>query len=270
MKMLRETLRRHLTRVACGGEITDAVFTGAFATAVMTPDQNMLLITDGVQDGKAPWREVGIVDLPMLIGALGVREGDRDELADVKIDMWKDFLLVDGKGRVPTGEPRVIGSRTDDDVVADLQKKIAQAETIVLRGSEVREICKAFSVFKADYVTLHVGPGNGRVTVGDEEKGGHWDAQVKQLVDDQEYDLTFSHHLIDVLATVVDDEDFALHLTGPDSVVGLTGGGYTYIISPRAKPADERKKQKAPAAEQATEKPKKKAPRKRAAAPTPA
>ena len=66
MQIDRKDLELHLHRISCRGQIKEAVFSDAFATAAITPDMLLLVIAPGLNGVDALPQEIGLADLEKL------------------------------------------------------------------------------------------------------------------------------------------------------------------------------------------------------------
>lgn len=246
MKIKREALIRHLQRIACGGQITDAVFSGAFATDAMSADHLLLVLAPGLAKTKVLWKkgeDAGIPDLDRLIRSLGVLSGTGNEALHVDIKMVAHHLVLDEEHRgllsLITAAAKTISSRVDD---SDRDKMLSLlpesgADSIPLTRPLVEGIRGTFSLIKAEEIELFVGPKGGKIVVGN-SKADSAQFPSDELKAKAAYSLLFGEHLVHVLGIVSDFNNAALYLTGPDKLIMVDDGGYRYILAPRNKGAD--------------------------------
>jgi len=246
MRIKREALIRHLQRIACGGQITDAVFTGAFKTDAMSPDHLLLVLAPGLPKTKALWKKgdsAGIPGLDRLIKALGVISGTGTESVNVEIRMENHRLVLDeehrGLLRLITAAPKTIAAQVDAEVLKTLISKLPklEANSIPLTRPLVEGIRATFSLFKAEEVELFVGPQGGKIQVGN-SNADMAEFQSAELKAPTAYTLLFGEHFVSILGIVSNFDSAALYLTGPDKLTMVDDGGYRYILSPRSKGAD--------------------------------
>ncbi len=246
MKIKRDALIRHLQRIACGGQIPDAVFTGAFKTDAMSADHLLLVLAPGLPKTKVLWKKGeagGIPNLERLIKAASVLSGAGNEAVEVDVTMEANRLVVNeedrGLLRLLTAAPKTIGSRVEEDVRKSLMSKLpkAGADCIPLTRPLVEGITKTFSLFKAEEIELFVGPQGGKIQVGN-ANADTAEFASEELKATKKYSLLFGEHFVDILGIVTDFNAAVLHLTGPDKLIMIDDGGYKYILAPRNKGAD--------------------------------
>ncbi len=245
-KYKREMLLQHLTRVGCGGQITEAVFTGAFATTAITPDNLLLVIAPGLPKTNVIFKKdqrVGIAELPKLMRAINVIAGAGNESVNVNMTYEDHRLVLDeeerGVLRLITAQPKTIGTQVTDAVVKKLLAKIPKQDGkgIPLTRALVEGIRATFSLFKATEIELFVGPKGGKVRVGN-DNADMAEFPSDDLKASKSYSLLFGQAIVDVMGIITDYSQAMLYLGGPDQFVVVADGGYQYILSPRAKGAD--------------------------------
>ncbi len=246
MKIKRDILIQHLQRIACSGQITEAVFTGAFATMALTPDQLLLCIAPPlpktrvlVKKGEA----VGIAELSMFMKALGVLAGQGTEAVSVEIRLEDHRLVVDeghrGVLHLLTAAPKTIGTMVEEDIVKKIVAKAPKGDSggIPLTRALVDGIRGTFALLKAEEIELTVGPDGGKLRVGGDNTN---DAEFASdtLKAPTEYTLLFGEHFVDVLSIITNYSEAMLYLSGPSKLILIDDGGYKYFLSPRSPGAD--------------------------------
>ncbi len=244
MKIVRSALIQHLQRITCNGQVTEVVFTGAFACAALTHNNQLLVVAPGLPKTKAFAKTpVGVAELSKLIKALGVLSGTGNDALTVDIRMEKHRLVVDeesrGLLRLMTGDPETVATRVDD---SDLKKVLTGAPPekggIPLTRELVEGIKLTYNLFKATEVELFVGPTGGKVRVGN-ENADIAEFPAESLIADQEYSLLFGGCFVDVLGVITNFNKALLCLGGPDEMILVIDDGYKYLLSPQARSADE-------------------------------
>ncbi|KKN68878.1 hypothetical protein LCGC14_0446640 [marine sediment metagenome] len=246
MKIKRDTLIQHLQRIACNGQVTEVVFTGAFATAALTPDHLLLVVapaikTRGVLVKKG--EEVGVSELTKLMKSLGVLAGTGNEAVDVEIKLVDNRLVIDEGARgvlsLLTAAPKTIGSNLEAESVAKLLAKGPKADSggLPLTRALVEGIRSTFALYKASELELTVGPRGGKVRVGNDNS----DMAVfesAELTAKTDYSLLFGEAFVDVLSIITNYSEAVLVLGGPKKMVLIDDDGYQYLLSPRSPGAD--------------------------------
>lgn len=240
MKLKRELLVNHLARVICGGQISEAVFTGAFATEALTPDQ-LLLVSAPAIKGVSPLSEdIGLADLPKFVKALGVISGAGNEAQDVTLSVEGHRLVIDeahrGTLRLMTAQPKTIATHLEEKTVKALWKKAPTGDGIPLTRALIEGLRSTFSLFKATEVEVFVGPEGGKIRVGN-DNSDMAEFASEALVASEEYSLLFGEALVAVLATVTDFSSAVLKLGGPAKFICVEDSGYRYLLAPRLKDA---------------------------------
>lgn len=244
MKVLRAALVQHLEKITCGGQITEAVFSDAFGTRALTPDQLLLVVAPPLPDVEPLEEEVGIADLAMVTRALGFIAGDGNESTDVNIRIEDHRLVIDeeyrGVQKLMTASPKTIGTRIEDANFDKLMSNAPEEKGIPLTQALIDGIKNTFAGYKATAVELTVGPKGGKVRVGS-ENGHYAEFPSKQLKAKTGYTLLFAKHLVDVLAQVTDFGTAELRLGGPGKFILIKSGEYQYLLSPKKRAAEEKK-----------------------------
>lgn len=246
MKIKRDILIQHLQRIGCSGQITEAVFTGAFATTALTPDHLLLCIAPPlpktrvlVKKGEA----VGIAELGKLMKALGVLAGVGTEAVSVEIRLEGHRLVVDeehrGILRLVTAAPKTIGTLVEEEVVDKIVAKAPKGVEagVPLTRALVDGIRSTFALFKAEEIELTVGPKGGKIRVGGDNSDTA-EFESAELKAPAEYSLLFGEHFVDVLSIITNYSEAMLYLSGPGKLILIDDGGYKYLLSPRSPGAD--------------------------------
>lgn len=238
MKIKRSKLVQHLKKIHCGGQITEAVFSKAFATNAMTADHLLMVLAPSLKGVEALEDDIGIADLGTVIKSFGFISGEGNEAVDVTIRVEEHRLVIDeerrGKLRLLTANPKTIGTRVEQNTLDKLKAKAPKGNGIQLTRALIEGVQNAFTGFKSTEVELFVGPEGGKIRVGnDNEHVAEFESE--ELVGDKEYSLLFGTHLIDVLAGVTDFANGKLHLGGPGNFVLIEDGGYKYYVDPRSR-----------------------------------
>ena len=109
MKLNREKLIDHLTRVACDEEITEVVLAADLSVAAMTPDQ-AFFVSAPAWDANVLPEPLGVISLTTLLKALNkLVAADEVEFA------YEENRLIMEEGvhrlRLMVADPDVIGTR---------------------------------------------------------------------------------------------------------------------------------------------------------------
>lgn len=247
MKLDRARLAQHLGRIMCGDQITEAVFTGAFATAAITPDEQLLVIAPALAKTKTLGKDpVGIAELKTFGQALQALAGEGDEAVSVEITLDEDNheLTIDEAHRGlivwPTAAPRTVGTKIDDAVVKKLLDGVATEDALPLTRQLIEGITKTFKLFKATEIEITVGPSGGQIRVG----GGNSKRSkfpYKELKAKKEHTLLFGAPLIAVLSVVTNYNEASLAFGGKEGKehAFVRDGEYQYLVSSKARSKDE-------------------------------
>ena len=238
MRVVREELKQHLDKVTCGGQIAEAVFTGAFAAQVMSLDQLLIVLAPPLERTEPLPEAIGVPDLGKLVKALSVVAGPGSEGEFVEIGVKDHRLILDeehrGKLRLLLAGINTIGTRIEDPTVKKLTKQIPKGKGIPLTRAFIDGVRATFSLFKAVEVELFLGPRGGRVQVGSETS----DIAVfesKELKSKKAYSLLFGKHFVDVLSVVTNYSEVRLLLGGPEGFAVIQDGEYQFILGPRTR-----------------------------------
>lgn len=235
MRINRNDLIKHLSRVQCHGRITEAVFSGAFSTAAMTEDTLLFVSAPGLTIKDQLPEPIGLTDLGKCARALNLSRREGAEGVDVDVTYQDHRLVIIDPGvrhELITAEPRTVGTHVDAKIATSLLSKVPRTKGLTLTQSLVDEVTGAFNLYKAEEVRLQVRPRGGKVIVGNSNSDqARFDA--KELKAKKGYDLLFGPHLIDVLAVVTDFSTARLVVGGPEKPVAIVDGEYQYVLSLR-------------------------------------
>jgi len=235
----RKDLELHLARISCRSQIKEAVFSGAFATAAITPDMLLLVIAPGLNGVDSLEQEIGLADLEKLRTACRLFTDAGEEVgAAADVSVVDNVLVIQnqrGRSRLVTALPKTIATRVAPETVKSLEAQIGD-QAIPLTRETIDDVRDAFAGLKAEEVTVEVGPKGGMIRIGG-ANSDQAELDLEDLKAPEAYELTFSGHLIDVLTTIT-DEDATLLLAGSGKLIAIRDGEYSYLISPRAPSAD--------------------------------
>ena len=244
MKIKRTDLVHHLQRIACGGQITEAVFSGAFGTTALTPSQQLCVIAPPIPKARALQKDpIGIAELGKLMRALAILSGQGSEAVDVQLRLEKHRLIVDeahrGVLKLMTAVPKTIGTYIDEATGKKLLAKCPkQKDGIPLTRELVEGIRATFSLFKATEIELFLGPKGGKVRVGS-TKADMAEFASDDLKADKEYSILLGDYFVDVLGVIANYNEALLCVGGESTFVLVVDGGYKYILSKLARPKDD-------------------------------
>jgi hypothetical protein len=248
VKLKRALLAHHLQRISCGGQIEEAVFTGAFATNAMSTDIQLLVMAPNLSETRALFKkdeQVGVAELPKLIKAVGTLAGAGNEAVDVEIKFTNHRLVVNegerGLLNLVTAQPKAINTRVGDEILAKLKAKAPKSGAkggVPLTRTFVEGVRNTFKLFSAQEIELFIGPKGGKVRVGNVESDNA-EFAAAELKAAKDYTLLFGEHFVDVLGVITNYNDATLHLGGPDSFILIEDGGYQYMLTPHSRSADE-------------------------------
>lgn len=248
MKVTRAALRSHLDKIICGGQVNEAVFSDGFGVQALTPDLLLLILAPSIPGAESMKKEIGISDLPRLRRALGFvpaeEEGDEDT---VELQLEDNRLVIEESGRgtlkIQTARPKTISTRPGADTVEKLMAQAPTGKGIRLTRSLIDGIRNTWAGFDVQEVEVFVGPKGGMVRVGNSEVGDFGEFPSKDLKAKQKYSLLFGAHFVNALEQVT-DEKAELLLAGPGKFVIIKDGDYRFLLSPRVRGADEKRKKK--------------------------
>lgn len=245
MKVNRAQFIHHLERLACSGQVTEAVFSGAFGAAALTPDQLLLAVAPPVPAVEPLAEDIGVADLALFARALKLLTGEGNTGIEVDVYVQDQRLVIDdgprGVQHLLIAAPRTIGTRVEESTVEKLLAFTDGKEGVHLERSVLDGVAAAFSLYKADEVVLYVGPLGGKITVGAEHAHSA-EFGLAELIAPVPYVLHFSRHLVDVFSVIHDFSNAMLYLGGAGRPITITDGGYRYMLSPRAVAAEDNDK----------------------------
>lgn len=245
MKVKRAALIRHLERVMCRGQVTEAVFSDGFATQAFTADQLLLVLAPPLPKVEPLEEDIGVADLNVLVRSLGFIAGEGNEGADVSVRVENSRLVIDEDHRgvqyLMLASPRTIGTRIEQKTVDKLlaaAPELDEDKGVALTRALVEGIRATYAGYKAADIEVFVGPKGGCVRVGNET--GHFaEFRSKDLKASEEYSVLFGQHLVDVLSQISDFSNAVLMLGGPGHLVSIFDGDYQYILGPRRRSTDD-------------------------------
>lgn len=236
----RKALVAHLGHIRCEGLLPDAVLSGQFISAGASADRQVMVLAGGMPKVDPLAEEVGVTNLELLNKVLESMDDD-----NINLTVENGFIVVtahDRTFRLVTAAARVIGTRIDQQLVDRIRALVPDnAPWGNLEHQFVRGVMKAASILKADVMTLSVGPNGSSLGVGEERLNiARFD--LPAFKDAQSYELTLPKTvMVPVLTQLTDFTKAQMCLTGPDSVIAIREGTYTYIISPDKPGADAKK-----------------------------
>jgi hypothetical protein len=243
VKVNRSKFIQHLNRLACAGQVTEVVFTDAFAATALTPDQ-LLVVDIPAMDGAEPLeQEIGVANLDRFIKSLKLLPGEGNTGVEVDIYTKDNRLVIDdgarGVQRLLTAAPKTIATRIEGATADKLFKAVPNGGTVNLSRSVLEGVCSAFSLYKAEEIEIQIGRIGGKIIVGT-EKTDRAEFEL-EVTSEEAYTLLFGKHLVDVFSIVTDFSSASLQLGGgAKKPILVIDGDYTYMLSPRARSADER------------------------------
>lgn len=241
MQIEKASLLAHLNRLHAGGQIDEAVLTGAFASAGHNPSKELIVIVPDLPGGEALPEPVGIVSVSRLIRCIKSLAGDEA----VKLEFADNRILASqkhgGQMSIVLAHPRAIHN-TLETATLETAKEFIEKQGRPLHVSQtfVQGIKETVSTLSATTVTLQVGKQKGTVRVGEEIRDfAVFDLPgAKVKAKEEPYDLILSASLfVTALGIITDFAQAELVLTGADSMIIVREAGYMYILSPKAEEA---------------------------------
>lgn len=231
MLVERKKLTEHLSHLNCGGLLKDVILTDRFKAAGFSINQDLLVVTQGLDKADPLPAELGVVNLELLIRSLGIGDDEK-----VSFDIDGPHLILQSSDRkisLVTAAARVIGSRADEHMVDKLLKPLTGALPWAKLGLRiVTGIQEGIQILAAEHVIFHVTPKGTRIVVG-ESAANSIEFNFPELKYETEYQLMFHAGLISpVLKQITDFTKAEMLLTGPESVVPIREGNYMYVMSP--------------------------------------
>lgn len=230
MKIAREALISHLRRIHCEGLLPDIVLSGQFQGVGISVDR-LVLVTVGPLDKAEPLPgETGITNLGMLLKVLDSMIDD-----EVSFSIEGQFIVIGAHDRtfkLVTSNPRSIGTKVSDETKDKISSLVpSTAEWHALEHRFVEGTLKASGILRAEAVTFEVRSLGALLRVGDPRMNVA-DFELPDYKSAAGYDLSVaSSHIVPVFKQLSDFTKAQMALTGPDSVVAIREGGYTYYVS---------------------------------------
>lgn len=232
MRIARKAFVTHLQHLNCGGLLPDIALTGQFiGVGATVGDRGVMVMSGPVEKADPLSEEIGVTNLELFIKVLQSMEDD-----EVSLNIEDRFIVVaahDRTFKLITSAPRVLGTRIDDDMkVKILQLIPATAEWNSLEHRFVEGVLSAAQILKAEVLILTIGPTGGYMEVGDPKINvARFD--LPDLKAPSEYQLLLSAaYMVPVLKQLTDFTKAQIVVTGPESVIAVREGGFTYIVSP--------------------------------------
>lgn len=231
MNIERRVLIDHLSHIYTDGLLPDIVLSGQFQGVGASIDRQVLVITGPLEKSDPFSEAIGITNLGLLIKVLDSMEDDQISLS------IEDRAIVaashDRVFRLVTSAPRVIGTRIDEAIQAKVLELVPPtADWRPLEHRLVTGVLSAARILSAEVIKLSVSSAGGVMIVGDPRLNvGQF--ELPDLKSAVEYSLLLSASaLVPVFKQLVDFTKVQMTLTGPDSVIAIKEGSYTYVISP--------------------------------------
>ena len=244
MKVTRSKFIQHIERLACGGQVKEAVFTDGFAAASLSPDQ-LLLVSVPPLDGAEPLAdEIGVADLSLLSKAVKLLQGEGNLGVEADLYVQDNRLVIDdasrGVQRLILAAPKTISTRIEAKTVEKLFDAVPEGLTVDLTKGALEGVVNAFGLYKAEEVELQVGPEGIKIVVGT-ERSHRAEFQLSDEPSMQSFKILFGKHLVDVFNIITDFSSAKMTVGGPGKPVLIADGDYCYMLSPRSRSADETK-----------------------------
>jgi hypothetical protein len=228
VKIDRKKLTSHLEHIHCGGLLPDVVLSGQFQGLGVDLNKQVMVQTGPLEGAEPLANEIGVTNLGLLIEAL------EDDQVNLTVE---DRAVVvsthDRTFRLATSAPRVIGTRIEDHLMEKVSKLIpVESQWHPLEHRTVKGVRSAARALSAEVVTLAVKPTGSEIIVGDPRLNVA-QFELPDFKAAEEYSILLSKDsLLPVLNQLSDFTKAEMTLTGPDSVIGIREGSFSYIISP--------------------------------------
>lgn len=235
----KDRIVAHLHKLYTNGQVPEAIVTGAFSAAAVSPDQQLIVVVPGLDKVEALGSEpIGIVDLDLFIKSLKSLSGDGGDIGVVyEGNRLKAEQRHGGRMSFATASPTTIGTRISEDSLSKAKAFIEKGTAVPLDQTTVQGVLETTKLLKADEIMVRVKEGGGHIFVGAEVSHNATFDMPKLVPQDGQDDYTLpvsASVLIDVLQQVSDYTQAQLVLTGPDSLLAIREGEYMYIVSPKA------------------------------------
>lgn len=232
MQLSRSDLKQHLRRIHTGGEITEAILGPRLGAAAITPDRSLAVDVPPAFDDEVIPEATGVVDLNVLIQALGL--GTDPEIGFLAED---NRLVLDegdeGVMRFMTADPSTITTELGDTEREEVLEEIGAGQSAALDRRTIEAVKGRQDLLGALEVHLESGPSGTTFVVG--PRTGHFGTYQKPdlQTDGEEYTLILqANTLVRVFDLIEEPEEATLILTGPDSLVGVQFEDHTYVLNP--------------------------------------
>lgn len=247
MKLNRAKFVQHLERIKCAGQVKDAIFTEDFAVSAITPDQLLLVDAPGAPGAQPLSEDIGVGDLDKLIKALKLFPGEGNTGIEVEVYVKDNRLVIDdgarGIQKLILAATKTIGTKIDPDVVGKLFKAATPAEggaSANLTRRTLEGVASVFSLYKAEEVEIQVGKEGCVIRVGTSNTDqAEFPLDMPPTLPG--YTLLFGKQLVDVFSIITDFSAAKVYFGGPGRPIVIEDGEYTYLLSPRARSADDAK-----------------------------
>lgn len=250
MKVKRAELISHLKKVSCNGQIEEAVFSGHFETTSLAENQLLCVLAPPLPNTEPLPKEVGLANLPLVLKMLEILKGEGNEAEFVDVSVANDdggferFVIDEGyRGaiRLMTAHPSAVNTKVGPDGVEKIRGKIPDGAGIPLTASFVSAMADLYKSLSAEEVELHFGKDGGFAQVGNAHAHDFKRSIAEFKCGDREpFVLLLGQQFIDVLNGVTNFSEASMKVTGPRSPIVVHDGLYTYVVSPRTKPSDEK------------------------------
>jgi hypothetical protein len=129
----RLTLRWHLRRIYCAGQIPDVVFSGALQASALSYDQTLLVTAPPLNGVPRLPGEIGVPNLGVLLKRVeALRPTKTADTDNIVLHVTEEQLVLSSEHaeiRHPLVDPRHISTRIDRPVVEKLERLIGEQAT---------------------------------------------------------------------------------------------------------------------------------------------
>jgi len=231
----RESVISHFRHIHLGGEIQEATFTDNLKCTAISGTDTILIRAEGLPGGYPLPEPVGIIELPTVIKAL-------ERLSPQRLKVAIDFDTANGvfsfstenNGRVcfATSTPQLIATHVDPEFVDGFVSRVTDGDSAPISQTFSELIRNAAAIIDGKVITLAVRETGTQVRVGSPSRGEFCEFIFPALKSSEAYELHLdADDLIPVLKETQDYTRADLFASGPDGLVAVREGPYTYVLS---------------------------------------
>lgn len=235
MKLSREAVTRHLSRIQVEGEINEVVLELDFSATAMSVDQGLLVLAPEFPLPEEFPEELGVIDLALMTRLIETAkpEGDMVDLGyeDQRITVDSGKL---GKPSIMTADPTVVSTRISEEQIESCMEAIPEKKGPVIPDDLADSIAQYVEMFGAQEMFLECSSRGTEILVG-YPQGNFYPVKFPALkaAKGEKYTLILqASTFVRVLKQIEDFSKSTITLCGPGSFVVIDYAGYAYILSP--------------------------------------